>query len=104
MKKTMYAVITITDAEGKVVDTYRVDGAQFKSHTNNRFRIEIQGLLAENYDHLITCEIYSGTTRKASVTDSVGSYLSRAIQGNGGEVYEAAMRYCQTAKTAAALS
>ena len=97
VKKKMYAVITITDEDGKV-DKRRIEGSDFKSHTNNRWRIEIEGLSPSDYDHLIKCEIYDGDTLVTSATDSIGSYLTRAINGGGGEVYEMALRYCQSAK------
>ena len=96
--KSMRAVITITDAEGLYFKTYEINGSDFKSHTNNRWRIGITNLAPEDYDDLITCEIYSGDTLVSSVTDSVGSYLSRAINGGGGAVYEMALRYCQSVK------
>ena len=98
VKKSMIAKITITDESGKVDKEYELDGSSFKSHTNNRWRIEIPGLSPEDYDHLIKCEIYSGSTLMASATDSVGSYLSRAIKGGGGALYEKTMAYCQSAK------
>ena len=101
VKKTMYAVITITDKNGDVMGEYRLEGSSFKSHTNNRWRIEIPGLSHEDYDYLITCEIYNGSTRVAYATDSVGSYLSRAVNGGGGALYEKALRFCQSAKAVA---
>ena len=88
----------ISDENGNVLEEYWIEGSDFKSHTNNRWRIEIEGLNPSDYDHLIKCEIYDGDTLVTSATDSIGSYLTRAINGGGGEVYEMALRYCQSAK------
>ena len=47
---------------------------------------------------MFTCKIYSGSTLKASASDSINSYLSRAVNGGGGDVYLMALRYNQSAK------
>ena len=100
--KSMKAVITYTDADGKV-QTITVNGSDFKSHTNNRWRIEIKGLTALDADTVFTCNIYSGSTLKASASDSINSYLSRAVNGGGGDLYLMALRYNQSARAYADL-
>ena len=93
----MHAVISYTDHNGKAV-SYMISGDKFKSQPGQIYNIYVEGLTIPDGATMITCEIYDANNNFVTYgVDSINSYLSRAVEANGHEVYEMLLRLTQSA-------
>ena len=93
----MYAVVTYTHHNGTVYSE-TVYGSDFEQYSNARWRIPVEELSAADGGQLVTCTIYDAAGNEISCAkDSVNSYLVRAYEQTGAEVYIMTLRFTTAA-------
>ncbi len=93
----MYAVVTFTKHTGEA-KSYRIEGSEFVLHNAaaSRYRIYIEQMVVADARQPITCTVYRADgTEVASATDSIESYIAR--MSSGGEIYEAILKFADSA-------
>ena len=82
----MSADVSYTDHYGNA-KSYSVGGNEFVT-TDNGIYIPITGLVIADYDVVVTVAIKDGDVVKYTVTDSMASYVARALE-DGDDIYKA---------------
>jgi hypothetical protein len=95
--RSMRAVVSYKNHDGKDVEL-TIEGEDFGEKDAERYMITVPDLAVPDGDTQITCRIYDANGNEVTyAVDSINGYLTRAIKGGGGALYEMTVRFTQSA-------
>lgn len=94
--QSMHAVISYVDHYGETKEI-EVDGAEFELN-NGAYVIYVSSIVVADARQDVTVTVYDGETVVAYATDSVESYVARAMAGNSSDpLFEMIMKFADSA-------
>ena len=96
----MYAEATYTDHDNNP-RTITIPGTDFLTEGKNGLMVSVTGMAVADYNQAVTCTVYNADkTVVIAATDSVGSYLGRALQVETHELFDMILKFCYSAYNA----
>ena len=96
----MYAEATYTDHDN-YPRTITIPGTDFLTEGKNGLMVSVTGMAVADYNQAVTCTVYNADkTVVIAATDSVGSYLGRALQVETHELFDMILKFCYSAYNA----